>query len=547
MALTWIGPMHVRKITVSAIACVSCLTGAAFASHRGAKAVYDSQDAEQIGDRFEIRYPLEIGRGYNPLTEVDLSHCVKYERTTDELGTTSGTAATTGTHTIFTLQEASSFQNLKQQMEVSAAASMGFGIGRGSAEAQYLRESSSNRYAYFFTVRSEVTNPTEELRSARLTDTARALVGHDPAAFVQQCGTHFVSGRVTGGSFFAIVRINTESLADYNNVQTRMSGSYGAFSGTAALSSALQRVSGRHSFKMHVIMDGNLLEIPTTDSLLSTARRFGTGVTAGQPQARPVHLRSVLRSYFALDETTPSGLHSLLRSLDIPKVYFDAMERNFIALAELANGWKYVENNLNQFESTEADAAEAVAVSATAIDSLRILAILCSQQPSTCAAASRVTAASLGVPLLPSRKAPRPTPPPARTVAYTIRIETSGEDDAGTDGDVRVTVYGERGRTQAMLLDSPGNDFERRKCSEYIVDALEVGGIRHVELTVSNRGSHPRWFPSWIVVVQGRQSMQGRIDAWVEPGTPTSVSLTANTSPYSCPQPPRETFGGHEH
>ena len=49
-------------------------------------------------------------------------------------------------------------------------------------------------------------------------------------------------------------------------------------------------------------------------------------------------------------------------------------------------------------------------------------------------------------------------------IEYSLDVYTGSVDNAGTDADVFITVYGKRGNSGTKLLDKSGqNDFERKR------------------------------------------------------------------------------------
>ena len=56
-----------------------------------------------------------------------------------------------------------------------------------------------------------------------------------------------------------------------------------------------------------------------------------------------------------------------------------------------------------------------------------------------------------------------PLSPPAGLVSYKVVVATSDLRGAGTDADVFLTLFGDRGDSGERRLESSANDFERGK------------------------------------------------------------------------------------
>jgi secreted protein with Ig-like and vWFA domain len=64
---------------------------------------------------------------------------------------------------------------------------------------------------------------------------------------------------------------------------------------------------------------------------------------------------------------------------------------------------------------------------------------------------------------------------------YSITIETSSEDNSGTDSGVFMTIYGEKNRTKQVQLNTTkqGDDalFEQSKTNEFELELDDVGNV----------------------------------------------------------------------
>ena len=77
---------------------------------------------------------------------------------------------------------------------------------------------------------------------------------------------------------------------------------------------------------------------------------------------------------------------------------------------------------------------------------------------------------------------------------YKIETWTGKVDGAGTDANVFITLFGNRGTTREISLDNPENNFEWGKWDEFRARAREVGNIQKIRIRHDNSGRGPGWF-----------------------------------------------------
>lgn len=82
---------------------------------------------------------------------------------------------------------------------------------------------------------------------------------------------------------------------------------------------------------------------------------------------------------------------------------------------------------------------------------------------------------------------------------YFFEVKTADENDAGTNANIRVRIFGANGTTSSVLLDISGyDDFERNDRDVYLVSAEDVGIPQAIEVAHTDGGS--AWKLSWIKV-----------------------------------------------
>jgi hypothetical protein len=89
----------------------------------------------------------------------------------------------------------------------------------------------------------------------------------------------------------------------------------------------------------------------------------------------------------------------------------------------------------------------------------------------------------------PSVKLSVEDPSPKATCRYVVETLTSDLKGAGTDARVSLVLFGEKGETDALLLENAAENFQRGKKDVFHVEGFNVGTIARVRLGHDNRGS----------------------------------------------------------
>jgi hypothetical protein len=71
-------------------------------------------------------------------------------------------------------------------------------------------------------------------------------------------------------------------------------------------------------------------------------------------------------------------------------------------------------------------------------------------------------------------------------IDYKIQVKTGNRWGAGTDANVYISVYGNKGDTGKRMLSKPGNCFERDQMDEFGVQAVDIGEIQKIRIGLKN-------------------------------------------------------------
>lgn len=78
---------------------------------------------------------------------------------------------------------------------------------------------------------------------------------------------------------------------------------------------------------------------------------------------------------------------------------------------------------------------------------------------------------------------------------YRITLKTGDEKDAGTDANVYLQMFGEKGKTQTFALREEGDKrrFEKGRMDKFLIRTLDIGMLNSVRISRDNSGTRPGW------------------------------------------------------
>ena len=83
----------------------------------------------------------------------------------------------------------------------------------------------------------------------------------------------------------------------------------------------------------------------------------------------------------------------------------------------------------------------------------------------------------------------------ANTGRYHVQVETGRIDKAGTDANIQIKLYGDKGETIKHLLDKDNyDDFEKGDIDVYSFTDKDVGNIHFIQIQHDNRGDSSGWY-----------------------------------------------------
>ncbi len=85
---------------------------------------------------------------------------------------------------------------------------------------------------------------------------------------------------------------------------------------------------------------------------------------------------------------------------------------------------------------------------------------------------------------------------------YSATVYTGSVDNAGTDADVYMTMYGKNGNSGTKLLDKRGkDDFEKGSQDSYKLKSVDLGPLQKVKVWHDGSGLASDWFLDKVSVM----------------------------------------------
>ncbi|MBI3175133.1 MAG: hypothetical protein HYZ25_15510 [Chloroflexi bacterium] len=83
---------------------------------------------------------------------------------------------------------------------------------------------------------------------------------------------------------------------------------------------------------------------------------------------------------------------------------------------------------------------------------------------------------------------------------YRIVVVTGSVEDAGTDANVYITLYGTSGTSGERFLDNSADNFERGHTDVFSLEMGDIGEITQVRIRHDNSHKKPGWFLDRIII-----------------------------------------------
>uniref|UniRef100_A0A8B9U0X6 Lipoxygenase homology domains 1 n=1 Tax=Anas zonorhyncha TaxID=75864 RepID=A0A8B9U0X6_9AVES len=83
---------------------------------------------------------------------------------------------------------------------------------------------------------------------------------------------------------------------------------------------------------------------------------------------------------------------------------------------------------------------------------------------------------------------------------YVVRVFTGEVSGSGTDADVFINIFGEKGDTGVRKLDNDKDNFEKGAEDKFTLDAPNLGRLRKINIGHNNKGGSAGWFLAKVII-----------------------------------------------
>ena len=188
---------------------------------------------------------IDYGKGYDQITDEIRGSCLEpvEPKTVPKAD---------GMTTQYQLKMVESTKHLAKMLNVSAGASISSLFGSASAKMSLINESETQSNSVYALVVVSALNAPSIFDNAQLTRSAQNLLRTGAKRFREKCGDTFVSSITTGGEYFALIEMHTDSAAEKMDLKTSIEGSMGAWKAQAQMERALRQSSSARQISVSI-------------------------------------------------------------------------------------------------------------------------------------------------------------------------------------------------------------------------------------------------------------------------------------------------------
>jgi hypothetical protein len=316
--------------------------------------------------------PSAPGRGFSTLGNDWRGDCVAF----DPLGSKPPIDAA---HTEYEIKIFDTADDFESFINISASASMSYGIYSGDAAADYLKVINEHTFSNFIAGKVTVDLPAMDVSATGLSALGKNALSLGSAHFHRTCGNEFATSVVYGGEFVFMLEVTSRDHAEYEATKADLHasvGNFGSLSGQFAQS--LQQITKKYTLNGTIIRNGLRENLPdlTPEALTEYAQQFPTKLTANNGIAmRPV--RYGVREYPTVDPAAPTFTEAT--------IFMDSLARQYMAADQIAGTISYWQVHPDEFFSTDRvhDILDALNNANQIRDMLRRTALRCADNTSS--------------------------------------------------------------------------------------------------------------------------------------------------------------------
>lgn len=285
---------------------------------------------------------MEPGGGYDSLAQI-----VKGNASGD--GSDLKLEASTARSQTFTqdIRRIENTEQLNNSLSVSASVNGSYGLFSASASSTYQKKTEVNSYSLYFLISSFVRNSEQQIKKFVLDQNSLQLNADE---FRVKYGDYFVQGVISGGTFYSLLQLATDSEETKEDITASAEASYsGGFSIGGKFSTEIGKAASHKGVNLSSTVSATGAtaswnsgqKFDTVDDLLKLASEFPKGVhDGGAPMFAILKPYSLLQDAPKTGASIDSGAINAIRQT-ITQVYLQAKQ--------ILDSVNYALNNPKQF------------------------------------------------------------------------------------------------------------------------------------------------------------------------------------------------------
>lgn len=260
-----------------------------------------------------------LGRGFSGLGNDWRGDCLEFDPS-------GGRPPVESVSTHFDLTLIDKAERFMSMMNMSASASMSYGVSSGDASASYLRRIVENSFSNFIAGRVAVYTIPANISAKGLNKLGKDALAAGSDRFHRTCGDRFATSVVYGGEFTFVLEIKSRDDAQYEEIKADVNASLSGFGGGgASFSQTIEKISKKYNLTAAIIRNGLNDPIPELSpaAIQSYAIDFPRKVTENNGIGmQPI--RYGVRDYASVDVRSPVFFEPNLGVSRIAYAYMDA-------------------------------------------------------------------------------------------------------------------------------------------------------------------------------------------------------------------------------
>jgi hypothetical protein len=85
-------------------------------------------------------------------------------------------------------------------------------------------------------------------------------------------------------------------------------------------------------------------------------------------------------------------------------------------------------------------------------------------------------------------------------ITYKVTVITGDRSGAGTDANVSIEIFGDKGKSGKQLLDNASDNFERGKSDVFGIETVDLGKVQKIVIGHDNKGFGAAWFLEKVIL-----------------------------------------------